>query len=376
MLLWGLSSEEGFSSFVFLSLEAVLSFRFRCVSSSLAACILRCYSLLSAREWFRCHMTIQSQRRGTRRTQSIKRVQQADPSTGRARAAPKSVFSFALCDSFESQLGRRALARVDAPQIDRQAPPHRHDRFLFRGAGGFGIDQHRLPFFQRWILGLKADTTPGQFDQGSANALVAVLGDGAAAGFGSTGAHPRTHAGKAGHLPAVFKSVPIQYLPLQYLAGQGSDATRLTDGSLFQALSGCLQLSLHRFQKVVKDREQVPQRCRHLCLHLAPLCLLPPTTLDPDSIKEQEASPLGFKTQPVRQQLLALTALAAGHFLFRRGHTNNGQFLFVAVDVATEPLDHGQRVRLVRLDSFVMFIPVLRSNDEVVNAHRFQLAMQ
>src|SRR6185503_21371512 len=107
MLLWGLSSEQGFSSFVFLSLKVVFVFSgFGCVSSSLAACCLRCSSLLSAREWFRCHMTIQSQRRGTRRTQSIKRVQQADPSTARARAAPKSIFSFALCDSFESQLGR------------------------------------------------------------------------------------------------------------------------------------------------------------------------------------------------------------------------------------------------------------------------------
>jgi hypothetical protein len=62
MLLWGLSSEQGFSSFVFLSLKVSLVFSvFGCVSSSLAACVLRCSSLLSARERSRCQMTIQSQ---------------------------------------------------------------------------------------------------------------------------------------------------------------------------------------------------------------------------------------------------------------------------------------------------------------------------
>ena len=59
-----------------------------------SAGFLALLSLLSARDRPRCQMTIQGQRRGTRRTQSDMKVQQADQARGRARAAPKSIHCF------------------------------------------------------------------------------------------------------------------------------------------------------------------------------------------------------------------------------------------------------------------------------------------
>jgi hypothetical protein len=62
-LLWGLSSEQiiQFISFLFFSFIKSGLGLFSGVSSSLAALVLRCSSLLSARERSRCQVTIQSQ---------------------------------------------------------------------------------------------------------------------------------------------------------------------------------------------------------------------------------------------------------------------------------------------------------------------------
>ena len=38
----------------------------------------------------------------------------------------------------QTQLGGRDPAGADAPEVDRELAGHRHDRFLFGGAGGEG----------------------------------------------------------------------------------------------------------------------------------------------------------------------------------------------------------------------------------------------
>ena len=52
-------------------------------------------------------------------------------------------------DHDPTQVGGFGLAGAPAPQVHRQLPGHRHDRFLARGAGRPGIAQHGPPAFDQ-----------------------------------------------------------------------------------------------------------------------------------------------------------------------------------------------------------------------------------
>ena len=75
-------------------------------------------------------------------------------------------------------------------------------------------------------------------------------------------------------------------------------------------------------------------------------------------------------------ELFALAALTAGQFLFGRGHVDNSQFLGVAVHVAAQALDQRQGIGLVRFDALVKLIPVLWTDDYVMDAQLFELTVQ
>src|ERR1041385_2590740 len=187
-----------------------------------AACSLRQPAIRT--RWFRCLMTMQSQRRGTKRAQSNLGVQQADPSPGPGAHRSKNLWLF------KSEFGGRASASIDTPQIDGQSSAHRHNGFFLLCTARPAVEQYRLPTFQRRIVRLKAHAAPGQFDQSGAYPPVAVFGNWSTAASATAGVHTGTHAGQAGDLPPVFEPIPIQDLSLQYLTGQGADTTGLRMG--------------------------------------------------------------------------------------------------------------------------------------------------
>lgn len=78
----------------------------------------------------------------------------------------------------------------------------------------------------------------------------------------------------------------------------------------------------------------------------------------------------------MRQQLFALPALAAGQFLFGRGHADHGQRLPIALHVTIQPLHQRQRIRPVGLDALAQFIPVLRTDDDIADAQGRQRPVQ
>jgi hypothetical protein len=76
------------------------------------------------------------------------------------------------------------------------------------------------------------------------------------------------------------------------------------------------------------------------------------------------------------EQLFALPALGAGQLLRRSGYPHHCQGVMVAFHVTVQPLHQSQGIGLVGLDAFAQLIPVLGPDDEVVDAQRFQRAMQ
>ena len=110
----------------------------------------------------------------------------------------------------EAEFFCRAQAGVEAPEVDSELAGDGDDGFLARGAGGsrsFGEDGE--PLVNRWIGGLEANQSPGQFDQCGAQPRVPVLGDRTWHAFGATGVFARTESGVAADLAAVAEAVPL-----------------------------------------------------------------------------------------------------------------------------------------------------------------------
>ena len=113
---------------------------------------------------------------------------------------------------------------------------------------------------------LKVETSPGQFNQGRTDTPIAMLGNGPAPRLGATGPDARTHPGQAGHLATVLKAVPVENLPFQDLAGQGTHSANLRLGRRFKRFGGSVQLCLYGQQELTEGGQKFQQRWRQLIL--------------------------------------------------------------------------------------------------------------
>ena len=91
-----------------------------------------------------------------------------------------------------------ALAGLPAPEIDGELSGDSDDGFLSRRAGGprAGREEGEA-FVDGWILRLEADHPPGQFDERTAQARVAMLGDGTGQAFGAAGVFAWAETGES-----------------------------------------------------------------------------------------------------------------------------------------------------------------------------------
>src|SRR5438067_13934260 len=92
---------------------------------------------------------------------------------------------------------------------------HGHDGFLARRPSGEGtFSKDRSPFYNRFVIGLEADQTPGEFHQRSAQARIAMFGhatlQAAVAATVFAGAKPSV----AGNLAPITKAAPIANLSI------------------------------------------------------------------------------------------------------------------------------------------------------------------
>src|SRR5205823_4090522 len=100
--------------------------------------------------------------------------------------------------------------------------------FLARGACGEGSFSEDLsPFYNRFVIGLEADQTPGQFHQRSAQARIAMFGDATlqarVAATVLSGAEP----GITANLASITKAPPIANLSIDDHTGHQAQSTRL-----------------------------------------------------------------------------------------------------------------------------------------------------
>jgi hypothetical protein len=81
-----------------------------------------------------------------------------------------------------------------------------------------------------------------------------------------------------------------------------------------------------------------------------------------------------MRGRPVNDATLG--ALAEEYAKRLQLQVDNRQFLLIAIHLTTQSLNQGQCVRLIGFGTLVKFIPVLRTNDQIMNAHCFELPMQ
>ena len=105
----------------------------------------------------------------------------------------------------EAEVRGGAASGLPAPEIHGELAGDGDNGFLARGSGGpcaFGQDEEAL--FDRSVVGLEADQSPGQFDERGAQPRVAVLGHGARHPLAAAGVFAGAEAGVAADLPPVF----------------------------------------------------------------------------------------------------------------------------------------------------------------------------
>src|SRR5512133_3510753 len=83
------------------------------------------------------------------------------------------------------------------------------------------------PFFNRSIVWLEANQTPGCFDQGGSESGVAVFGHATLQPGIAATVFPRAQTGVAANAASITEAMPVAHLPVDHHAGESAKTARL-----------------------------------------------------------------------------------------------------------------------------------------------------
>src|SRR5207249_12004013 len=100
-------------------------------------------------------------------------------------------------------------------------------------------------------------------------------------------ADPTAQSRVAAHLPPVFKTLPIPYLPLDDFMGQLAHAHRLSLRSLCgDGAQQSSELLFHSFDQAAENQKPLDQPRGQLLRKLGPAALFPPLITLPDTMQQ------------------------------------------------------------------------------------------
>jgi hypothetical protein len=231
------------------------------------------------------------------------------------------------------------------------------------------------PFFNRSIVWLEANQTPGCFDQGGSESGVAMFGHAALhPGIAAT-VFPRTQTGVTTNAPSIAEAMPVADLPIDYHAGESAKAVWL-----FRVGRG-LQLqrqSVDFFFEQEQDRLALGEQLFHPLWdqEMGKGTTLPPLLDRFHPVIDHKTAPLGFQDLARFNQLLALSMDGAQLFFFFAWHAHQRERLSITLNKAVQLQAKRFGIQSISLYPFVALIEFLWADHVATDPESVETPLQ